>query len=108
MKQNQKQTIYRVAFNTPPKGGSQTEFFYTSLAAIYDDFQPSQIGCGVKNLYLVGVRDGKPYQSSMCRITKHLCSTKRQNAPRTGVKTSESDNHTDKTIQADIRRNKDK
>ncbi len=98
------QPIYRVAFNTPPKGGSQTEFFYTSLAAIYDDFQPSQIGCGVKNLYLVGVRDGKPYQSSMCRITKHFCSAKRQNAPRTGVKMLESDNHTGKTVQADRRR----
>ena len=41
-------TIYRVRFKEPPLSGDErTEFFFTSLAAIYEVFTAEQIGCRV-------------------------------------------------------------
>ena len=71
--------IYKVAFATPPYAVSDmNEFFYSSIAAIYEDFTPKQIGCGAARLYSIGVREGVPYQSKKCRITRHFCVSKRK------------------------------
>ena len=62
--------VYRVAFNEPPlTDDSRTEFFFTSLSAIYDTFTPEQIGCKVSRLYNIGVSDGTPYQSNGRKIS---------------------------------------
>ena len=57
--------IYKVYF----KSNGQ-DYYFTSLAAIYAMFTPSQIGCKVENLWNAGVSDGKPYENKLCRITR--------------------------------------
>lgn len=74
--------VYRVAFNEPPlTDDSRTEFFFTSLSAIYDTFTPEQIGCKVSRLYNIGVSDGTPYQSRLCQITREVVSRKAREKP---------------------------
>ena len=46
------------------------EFFFHSLAAIYDLFTPYQVGCKVSQLYKVGVRQGIPYEGRKCRVSR--------------------------------------
>ena len=54
-----KQTyIYRVSFDTPPLDDDKTDFYFSSLAAIYEQFTAKQIGCGAGHLYNIGVSDG--------------------------------------------------
>lgn len=75
--------IYRVAFNEPPLyNDSRTEFFFHSLAAIYEVFSPEQVGCKVSRLWNVGVSQGKTYIGRKCTITKEpIARKKRTNAP---------------------------
>lgn len=74
--------VYRVAFNEPPlTDDSRTEFFFTSLSAIYDTFTPEQIGCKVSRLYNIGVSDGTPYQGRLCQITRESVSRKAREKP---------------------------
>ena len=74
--------VYRVAFNDPPlTDDSRTEFFFTSLSAIYDTFTPEQIGCKVSRLYNIGVSDGTPYQGRLCQITREAVSRKAREKP---------------------------
>ncbi len=66
-----KKWVYRVSFNEPPMPGSDnTEFFFSSLAAIYDRFTPEQIGCKVTRLWNIGVSKGKKYGGRRCTIVK--------------------------------------
>ena len=52
-------TIYRVRFKEPPLSGDErTEFFFTSLAAIYEVFTAEQISCRVNRLYNIGLPVG--------------------------------------------------
>ena len=54
-----KDHIYRVAFKEPPiEGNDRTDFFYTSLSAIYEEFTPEQIGVRVSRLWNIGVSRG--------------------------------------------------
>lgn len=62
--------IYKIVFHTPPEGYQTAEFFFHSLAAIYDLFTPSQVGCKVSQLYKVGVRQGIPYEGRKCRVSR--------------------------------------
>ena len=62
--------IYKLVFHTPPEGYQTAEFFFHSLAAIYDLFTPSQVGCKVSQLYKVGVRQGTPYEGRKCRVSR--------------------------------------
>lgn len=77
--------IYRVQFFNRPAGSytEQREFFFGSLAAIYELFTPEQIGCKVDNLWNIHVSDGVPYVNSLCRITREtLIRKERENKPR--------------------------
>jgi hypothetical protein len=47
----------------------ETDFYFGSLAAIYDTFTPEVIGCKVRNLWNVGVARGVEYRGAKCRIT---------------------------------------
>lgn len=72
--------IYRVAFKEPPiDGDDRTDFFYTSMSAIYDDFTPDQIGCRVSRLWNLGVGRGNVYEGRRCRITQESVASKKQN-----------------------------
>jgi len=53
--------IYRVQFKEPPiQDDDRTDFFFSSLAAIYEQFTPGQVGCKVPGFgtseYLTGSR----------------------------------------------------
>ena len=80
------QYIYRVWFPEPPiKFDSRREFYFTSLAAIYEIFTPEQIGCKVSRLWNIGLSQGATYDGRLCRITKEPISRKkRTKAPQTG------------------------
>ena len=60
--------IYRVASKQPPAGAEDghTEFFFHSLAAIYDFFTAEQVGCQVTRLWNIGVSDGTAYEGRQC------------------------------------------
>ena len=75
--------IYRVAFKEPPLLGvdERTEFYFHSLAAIYDTFTGAQIGCKVTRLWNIGVSDGNTYDGRRCKITKEPILRKRRNKP---------------------------
>lgn len=73
--------IYRVEFKVPPLLGvdDRKEFYFHSLAAIYDTFTAEQIGCKVTRLWNIGVSDGNPYDGRRCRITKEPILRKTRN-----------------------------
>lgn len=81
-----KSWFYRVEFKEPPMpDNKRTEFYFSSLAAIYEQFTPEQVGCKVSRLWNIGVSDGKPYNGRRCSITKEYFRRKTQNkAPTTG------------------------
>lgn len=90
-------TIYRVRFKEPPLSGDErTEFFFTSLAAIYEVFKAEQIGCRVNRLYNIGLPDGKPYRGRRCEISREDIHSKAQKAPNTGANFSDDSLHEQK------------
>ncbi|WP_373260947.1 hypothetical protein [Phocaeicola vulgatus] len=94
----EKNTIYRVRFKEPPLNNDErTEFFFTSLAAIYDVFTAEQIGCKVNRLYNVGVPDGNPYNGKRCQISQEDIHSKAQKAPYSGDKSLSDSLHQEKT-----------
>ena len=77
--------IYRVSFRKQPiEGDPRTDFYFFSLAAIYESFTAEQIGCKVENLWKVGVSDGQPYEGRLCRITREpiLRKTQKKNGSK--------------------------
>ena len=73
--------IYRVEFKEPPLFGvdERTEFYFHSLAAIYEVFTARQIGCKVTRLWNIGVSHGAPYEGRRCKITKEQILRKTRN-----------------------------
>ncbi|EJW89308.1 hypothetical protein EVA_22585, partial [gut metagenome] len=55
-------------YQPPVQGDEQTEFFFSSLAAIYEQFTPEQVGCYCQNLYNLKVSDGNTYEGDLCEI----------------------------------------
>lgn len=85
-----KQTnIYRVAFHNPPQADGKTEFYFTSLAAIYDIFTDEQVGCELNALYAMRVSRGKAYRSELCIITRESLVSKEQTNPKRNKTTAE-------------------
>lgn len=78
-------SIYKVSFKEPPlKDDDRTEFFFTSLSAIFETLTPEQVGCGVRRLWNLQIAQGKPYQGRLCVITKEQIQSKTQNNPSKG------------------------
>ena len=74
-----KKQIYRIVFKEPPfNDDDRSEFYYSTLSAIYEEFTPEQIGCKVTRLWNIGVSDGTPYEGKKCRITRELLMSKQQ------------------------------
>lgn len=75
--------IYRVAFKEPPEQSGERDFFFSSLAAIYERFTPEQIGCKVSRLWNLGVSDGNTYTGAKVTVTREPLYAKKQNKART-------------------------
>lgn len=74
--------IFRVRFiMLPMENDSRKEFFFHSLAAIYEIFTPEQIGCKVTRLWNLGIANGTPYFGRKCSITREPIWRKRQKRP---------------------------
>lgn len=71
-------TIYHVSF------GDDENFYFGSLAAVYDRFTPSELGVSLARLYDVAITPEKPYRNDKCIIRKGLLQRKKTNrkAPR--------------------------
>lgn len=80
-----KGTIYKVEFAYPPlEDDDRTEFFFTSLSAIYEVFSVEQIGCGVRRLWNLKVPSGETYYGKKCSIYKEEFTRKTRNNPDKG------------------------
>lgn len=66
------ETIIKVKFREPPfpNKPTKTEFFFGSLAAIYEVFTPEQIGCKVEHLWNFGVMFDRPYMNKQCVVSR--------------------------------------
>lgn len=74
--------IFRVVFAEPPiKNDPRCEFYFHSLAAIYDIFTPEQVGCKVTRLWNLGTANGDPYVGRKCSIYREPIWRKRQKRP---------------------------
>lgn len=71
------ETIIKVQFFRPVEG--KTEFFFGSLAAIYEQFTPEQIGCGLTTLWSANITPDAPKSTRLCVISKHNIGRKPQN-----------------------------
>lgn len=79
--------IYKVKF-----ADSLLEYYFTSLAAIYEKFSSKDIGVGVQRLYEVGLSDGKTYVGKKAIISKEKLFSKAQNNPRTKIELRTNEN----------------
>lgn len=70
--------IYHVSFKEPRQDG-RTEFYFTSLSAIYGQFTREDIGCKVEWLWQLGISDGNRYEGRRCTITREAVYRKSQN-----------------------------
>lgn len=70
------ETIIKVSFPIPING--RNEYYFGSLAAIYDMFTPEQIGCKLEALWSAGITTEKPKLTRCCLISKHTLYRKPQ------------------------------
>lgn len=63
-------------FPAPVEG--KQEYLFGSLAAIYEKFTPSQIGCKLSTLWKAKIEPNKPKKTSNCTISKHEVVRKEQ------------------------------
>lgn len=63
-------TVIKVQFFHPQASGG-TEFYFGSLAAIFEMFTPSEIGCRLENLWKSNITEERPKATSSCIISKH-------------------------------------
>lgn len=75
-----RENIIRVQFREPPLADqpAKTDFYFGSLAAIYEVFTPEQVGCKVECLWNAGITAGKPYANKLCIVTRETMTRKAQ------------------------------
>lgn len=62
--------IYWVHFDLQRHSGFlDCDFFFHSIAAIYERFSPTEIGCGAERLYAVGLGRGNQYHNARRKVT---------------------------------------
>lgn len=76
------ENIIRVRFNKPPLADqpAKTDFYFGSLAAIYEVFTPEQVGCKVECLWNAGISEGKSYANKLCVVSREAITRKAQKA----------------------------
>lgn len=68
--------IIKVEFLVPVNG--RREYYFGSLAAIYETFTPQQIGCKLEALWSAKITEQKPKSTRHCVISKHPVCRKKQ------------------------------
>lgn len=75
-KQAKNEQFVKVEFFVPMNG--KKEYYFGSLAAIYDHFTPEQIGCKLESLWNSKIVPGKPKSTKHCVVSKHKVIRKKQ------------------------------
>ena len=57
--------------NHKSKEGGGTEFYFGSLAAIYEMFSASEVGCRLEALWAANIDEAHPKATCSCVISKH-------------------------------------
>ena len=70
-------SLIKVLFFHPKEGGL-TEFYFGSLAAIYEMFDADEIGCRLEALWAAGIDEAHPKATRLCVISKHVLYRKSQ------------------------------
>lgn len=58
--------IYHLQFKEPIN--NETDYYFGSLSAIYEEFTAENIGCKVERLWNIGVSKGVVYDNKLCSI----------------------------------------
>ena len=69
MSKNKTSTIYHVRFLEAPDASGEIDFYFGSLAAIYDVFTSEQVGCKIENLWNKNLSDGGSWSGYKCSVT---------------------------------------
>ena len=77
------ESIVKVQFREPPlaETPSKIEFYFGSLAAIYEKFTSEQIGCKVETLWNANITEKTPYRNKICEVSREKITRKAQNCP---------------------------
>lgn len=76
-KTNSAEPFVRVRFFVPIDG--ETDYYFGSLAAIYEKFSAEQIGCKVESLWNACITTDKPKATRNCVVSRHVIVRKRHN-----------------------------
>lgn len=74
-------TIYHVRLNAAING--QVDFFFGSIAAIFDHLGPNQVGIVKQSLYDFKITPENPYRNKYCTIQKGEILRKKGNRKKT-------------------------
>lgn len=79
----QYESIVKVQFREPPlaEAPNKTQFFFGSLAAIYETFTAEQIGCKVETLWNANITECQPYRNKICEVSRDVVTRKAQKLP---------------------------
>ena len=73
------ESIIRVQFLQPvTEHGGQTDFYFGSLAAIYEVFMPEQVGCKLETLWAAKIDALHPKTTPRCVVSKQVLYRKKQ------------------------------
>lgn len=73
------ESIIRVQFLQPvAEHGGQTDFYFGSLAAIYEVFTPEQVGCKLETLWAAKIDALHPKTTPRCVVSKQALYRKKQ------------------------------
>ena len=73
------ESIVRVQFLNPvAEYGGQTDFYFGSLAAIYELFSPAQVGCKLETLWSAKIDALNPKTTPKCVVSKQVLYRKKQ------------------------------
>ena len=73
------ESIIRVQFLNPlAEHGGQTDFYFGSLAAIYELFTPEQVGCKLETLWSAKIEPLHPKATPRCVVSKQVLYRKKQ------------------------------
>lgn len=73
------ESIVRVQFLSPiAEYGGQTDFYFGSLAAIYELFTPEQVGCKLETLWSAKIDALHPKATTKCVVSKQTLYRKKQ------------------------------
>jgi hypothetical protein len=64
--------FYKVTFLHPSPGVDHRDFYFGSLAAIYDRFSVEDIGCAVSRLWSFKISPANPYRGRHCVISEEV------------------------------------